>query len=144
MCVKRKTLKRKAIINLSKNLLLWKTCARKLSLRSNVTPRIFKCIISVHFIVIYTEVIAIWYLKRFPLQKKYTLQQQNCVRLIFLISVAMELLLFVSLKLTCLYIHGCPWSKFNKRKSLPWLAYVIRARLWKLLTWTISSFWWKR
>ena len=89
-------------------------------------------------------VIAIWYLKRFPLQKKYTLQQQNCVRLIFLISVAMELLLFVSLKLTCLYIHVCPWSKFNKRKSLPWLAYVIRARLWKLLTWTISSFWWKR
>ena len=52
-------------------------------------------------------------------------------------------LLFVSLILTCLYPYVWPWSKFNERKSLPRLAYVIRAKLWKLLKWTISSFWWK-
>ena len=43
----------------------------------------------------------------------------------------------------CLYLYVCPWSKFDERKSLPWLAYVIPARRCKLLIWMISSFWWK-
>ena len=50
---------------------------------------------------------------------------------------------FISLIRTCLYLYVCPWSKFNERKSSSWLTYVIPARFWKLLTWTISSFWWK-
>ena len=52
-------------------------------------------------------------------------------------------LVFVSLILTCLRLYVCPWSKFNERKSLPWLTYIIRARLWKPLKWTISLFWWR-
>ena len=52
-------------------------------------------------------------------------------------------LLFVSLILTRLYLYVCPWSKCNERKSFPWLTCVIRAKLWKVLKWTISSFWWK-
>ena len=47
-------------------------------------------------------------------------------------------LLFVSLMLTCLCYYVFPRPKFNGRKSLPWLANVIRAKLWKLLKWTIS------
>ena len=34
-----------------------------------------------------------------------------------------------------------PGSKLNGWKSLWWLAYVIRAKLWKLLEWTISLGW---
>ena len=42
---------------------------------------------------------------------------------------SLDEMLFVSLILTCLYQYDCPWSKSNERKSLPWLAYVIRAEL---------------
>ena len=35
------------------------------------------------------------------------------------------------------------FSQVNGRKSLPWLIYVIREKLWKLLKWTIS-FGWKK
>ena len=67
--------------------------------------------------------------KRFPPQEKYSLQQQNCVQLNFLnFLIFMHLLkfLFVSLILTCLYLYVCPWSKFNERKSLPWLALFVQ------------------
>ena len=100
-----------------------------------------------------------WFLprKRSPLQKNCSLQQQNCVQLIFLylrcygtmglrdLLCLMHLLklLFVSLILIYLYLYVCPWSKFNERRSLPWPACVIRARIWKLLKRRISSFWWK-
>ena len=94
--------------------------------------------------------------KRFPPQKKCSLEEHNCVQLIcfYLPSVVMELqdcrdllcfiyslhLVFVSLILTYLYPYVFLWSKFNERKSLPWLACVVRA---ELLKWTISSSWWK-
>ena len=42
---------------------------------------------------------------------------------------SLDEMLFVSLILTCLYQYDCPWSKSNERKSLPWLAYVIRVEL---------------
>lgn len=77
-------------------------------------------------------------------QKKCLLQQKNCVY-----SLAMEAmeamgllspflfmylltLLFVTLKLTCLYWYVYLWSKLKGRKSLPWQVYVIHAKLWKL------------
>ena len=52
-------------------------------------------------------------------------------------------LLFVSLILTGLYQCSFPWSKLNKRKSWQWLVYLIRVKPWKLLKWTVASFWWK-
>ena len=80
----------------------------------------------------------------FPRQKKCLLQQKNCVY-----SLAMEAmeamgllspflfmylltLLFVSLKLTCLYWYVYLWSKLKGRKSLSWQVYAIHAKLWKL------------
>ena len=88
----------------------------------------------------------------FPLRKKYSLQRHNCVQLIFflyfpfygsngiavtfLCFMHLLILLFVSL-VTCLYYYVLPRPKFNGRKSLAWLAYVICAKLWKLLKWTI-------
>ena len=72
-----------------------------------------------------------------------SIQKTRETRRKHLLQQCVSSLLFVSLVLTCLYIYVCPWSKFNERKSLPWLMYVIRARLWKLPKWTISSFWWK-
>ena len=100
-----------------------------------------------------------WFLprERFLLRKKYSLQQQNCVQLIFFyllcygymglpwpfVFYALVEIVIRFFDTDCLYLYVCPWSKFDERKSLPWLAYVIPARRCKLLIWMISSFWWK-
>ena len=61
----------------------------------------------------------------------------NGIAVTFLCFMHLLTLLFVSL-VTCLYYYVLPRPKFNGRKSLPWLPYVICAKLWKLLKWTIS------
>ena len=56
----------------------------------------------------------------------------DCCHLLFFFMLLLTLL-FVSLILTCLYQYAFPWSQLNRRKSWLWLAYVIRAKLRKLL-----------
>ena len=67
--------------------------------------------------------------KSFPLRKKNSLQQQNCVQLSFLyfpcyeslglsasfVFYALVDIVILSLIPNCLYRYVCPWSKFNGR-----------------------------
>ena len=61
----------------------------------------------------------------------YGSNRSNGIVVTFFVTYLLTLL-FVSLKLTCLYWYVYPWSKLKGRKLLPWQVYIIHAKLWKL------------